>query len=359
MVNVSGWSQSAALPMQIHGSDGEAVLENVQEGFGLNFELPELELILGEVEAGSTEAPADLSSMMLSAASPTVAIDAQAVAGEVVADIQLVEVEQALRQFDSQQLISVGVQAGSGWEVTEQALPQVIATGRPDVAQNPGLWPLQRGGAAPSFSLSDDPVMARVTPLEIPQLIAADTEGQFEKTVIAETLAVRSSASLPGIPVVTAGSLGTVNAAELGDQPRVAQLGDARWGEQFVRTLQEQVQLQVRQGMQTATIRLDPPELGQVEIRVSHEQGRLQVQIHAAQPDVVRLLNLMGDRLRSDLLAQQFEQVDLKFGGGSGQSRDGRGRDADSRPDPVLANVLPEQDHEARQTPRDDLLISV
>lgn len=375
MVNVSGWSQGAVLPTRAHREGGDEVLASALDGTGLHFDLPVQEVILGDGESGSAEGPVDTPSMMLPDDSSLLVMGQQGAAGDVVADHQLVEVERALRQFDNQQVMNVGVLAGSEQEAFQQALPPVIAMGRSGLAPDAGQWLLPRvipaltGQGArpisdpmpvPSIGASDVEGSARTVLADSSQLVAANEDGQFAKAAHAESHIVRPSAAPPGIVMVaTAGSLGAINVAEAGNAQTVAQLADARWGEQFVRTLQEQVQLQVRQGMQTATIRLDPPELGQVEIRVSHEQGRLQVQIHAAQPDVARLLNLMGDRLRTDLLAQQFEQVELKFGAGDGQGREGRGRGGENRPDPVLANVLSDPTGEARHAPRDDLLISV
>ena len=77
-------------------------------------------------------------------------------------------------------------------------------------------------------------------------------------------------------------------------------------GEQMLHALREHVEVQLQQRQQSASIRLDPPELGSLEIHLSHESGRLTVQLSAANADVARLLQQTSDRLRQELVAQQF-----------------------------------------------------
>lgn len=110
----------------------------------------------------------------------------------------------------------------------------------------------------------------------------------------------------------------------------------ARWGEQMLHALREHVDLQVQQKVQNATIRLDPPELGSLEIMLSHESGRLTVQLSAANADVARLLQQTSDRLRQELVAQHFVQVNVQVSADSGQGRQGQPQ----RP-PALADADP------------------
>lgn len=91
---------------------------------------------------------------------------------------------------------------------------------------------------------------------------------------------------------------------------------ETKWGEQLLQALRDNVELQTQQRVQNTTIRLDPPELGKMEITLTHEQGRLNVQISAQHSDVVRLLQQTSDRLRHELVAQNFTQVDVEISGG-------------------------------------------
>lgn len=88
---------------------------------------------------------------------------------------------------------------------------------------------------------------------------------------------------------------------------------EAKWGEQMLHTLRENVGLQLQHRQQNATIRLDPPELGAMEIFLSHESGRLTVHISASQGDVARMLQQTSDRLRQELVNQNFVQVNVQI----------------------------------------------
>lgn len=112
----------------------------------------------------------------------------------------------------------------------------------------------------------------------------------------------------------------------------------ARWGEQMLHALRETVEVQVQQRFQQATIRLDPPELGSLEILISHESGRLSVHISAAQTDVARLLASTSERLRQELVEQNSLQVHVQVSSDSqGHSSRDQGRSARES---VIADAL-------------------
>ncbi|WMI97614.1 flagellar hook-length control protein FliK [Pseudomonas chlororaphis subsp. aurantiaca] len=92
---------------------------------------------------------------------------------------------------------------------------------------------------------------------------------------------------------------------------------EARWGEQMLHALRETVEVQVQQRFQQATIRLDPPELGSLEILISHESGRLSVHISAAQTDVARLLVNTSERLRQELVQHNALDVQVQISSNS------------------------------------------
>lgn len=115
---------------------------------------------------------------------------------------------------------------------------------------------------------------------------------------------------------------GTAPSTLVFDKPLQLKGNDAHWGEQMVSALRDNVELQLNQRVQNATIRLDPPELGSLEILVRHEAGQLNVQISAANGDVVRMLQQTSDRLRQELVGQNFLQVNVQVSSDaqSGQS---------------------------------------
>lgn len=127
-----------------------------------------------------------------------------------------------------------------------------------------------------------------------------------------------------GEPASTAGER-PAQSPQLGSERLLKlQTPQARWGEQMLQALRDNVELQLQQKIQSATIRLDPPELGALEIHLSHESGRLNVQLSAAHADVARLLQQTSDRLRQELVGQNFVQVNVQVGA-DGQGQQGRG----------------------------------
>lgn len=112
----------------------------------------------------------------------------------------------------------------------------------------------------------------------------------------------------------------------------------ARWGEQMLHALRETVQVQVQQRFHQAAIRLDPPELGSLEILVTQEPGRLSVQISAAQGEVARLLQHTSERLRQELVEHNALQVEVQV---SSDSQRHAGRDSShQRHEPGSAEAI-------------------
>ncbi|MCQ4263225.1 flagellar hook-length control protein FliK [Stutzerimonas stutzeri] len=116
---------------------------------------------------------------------------------------------------------------------------------------------------------------------------------------------------------------------------------DAKWGEQMLHALREHVEVQLQQRQQSATIRLDPPELGSLEIHLSHDAGRLTVQLSAANADVARLLQQTSDRLRQELVAQHFVQVNVQVGADGQSGRQGQSRQSEHGEDVLASAAAP------------------
>ncbi|WP_299571465.1 flagellar hook-length control protein FliK [uncultured Shewanella sp.] len=78
--------------------------------------------------------------------------------------------------------------------------------------------------------------------------------------------------------------------------------------------LRDQLRFQIDQQIKSAELRLDPPELGKVELNIRLDGDRLHVQMHAANP-AVRDALLMGlDRLRMELAMDHGGQIDVDMG---------------------------------------------
>ncbi len=149
---------------------------------------------------------------------------------------------------------------------------------------------------------------------------SATSIAQLTATAMSEASASDSVSSTLAPATLTAS--GTDNAQRVQTQLNL-HTPEAKWGEQLLHALRDNVQVQIQQKIQNATIRLDPPELGSLEIYISHESGRLHVQITASQADVARLIQHTSDRLRQELSGPQFTQVNIQTSaeGQSGQQQ--------------------------------------
>lgn len=97
------------------------------------------------------------------------------------------------------------------------------------------------------------------------------------------------------------------------------------------RQLGERIQMMIRGDIQHATIRLDPPELGALEIRVTVQNDQTQVHIVAPNAQVREALESQSARLREFLEQQGLSLADLDVRDGSAQERDDQDGDSQGR----------------------------
>ncbi|MCS6099604.1 flagellar hook-length control protein FliK [Shewanella baltica] len=94
----------------------------------------------------------------------------------------------------------------------------------------------------------------------------------------------------------------------------------AQQSQEILTPLREHLRFQVDQHIKKAELRLDPPELGKIELNIRLEGDRLQVQMHAVNPAIRDALLNGLDRLRVDLAMDHGGQIDVDIGqGGSPQ----------------------------------------
>lgn len=123
----------------------------------------------------------------------------------------------------------------------------------------------------------------------------------------------------------------------------------SRWAQQLQSALGERLQVQVKDQIQHATIRLDPPEMGKIDIAVQIENGRVQVTINASQGEVYRALQQVSNDLRQSLTEQNFVQVNVQVSSQNGQ-RDGQQHSAPQKQQQdVMAAVSIEADANAHR----------
>ncbi|MGY8628239.1 flagellar hook-length control protein FliK [Chromobacterium violaceum] len=112
------------------------------------------------------------------------------------------------------------------------------------------------------------------------------------------------------------------------------------WSGKLQAALGERLQTMPAQSMDRATLRLDPPSLGTLEISLRHQAGALTVELTASHGEVVRQLQGIGEALRQDLGGRQYTQVavDVREGMPSGHGQGGRqGREQPQQQQPGRA----------------------
>jgi flagellar hook-length control protein FliK len=98
------------------------------------------------------------------------------------------------------------------------------------------------------------------------------------------------------------------------------------WQQPLRAALGDRLQMQLQRNSEHAVIRLDPPNLGSIEISIRHTAGALQVNLSASNSDVLRQLNTVSDNMRSDLSQRQFSDVAVTVSASNGRGlADGSG----------------------------------
>ncbi|MBW3517058.1 flagellar hook-length control protein FliK [Shewanella sp. NKUCC01_JLK] len=93
----------------------------------------------------------------------------------------------------------------------------------------------------------------------------------------------------------------------------------AQHSQEILTPLREHLRFQVDQYIKKAELRLDPPELGKIELNIRLEGDRLQVQMHAVNPAIRDALLNGLERLRVDLAMDHGGQIDVDIGQGESQ----------------------------------------
>ena len=112
-------------------------------------------------------------------------------------------------------------------------------------------------------------------------------------------------------------------------------------GQELASQLADRIQYQVKHGVKEATVRLDPPELGKIELSVRTDNDRMSIVINAQNPQTRELVLQHLDRLRFDLMANHQGELDVEVGH---QQGDQNKRQHQSSNGGVAANLSGEPD---------------
>lgn len=106
-----------------------------------------------------------------------------------------------------------------------------------------------------------------------------------------------------------------------------------QWQQPLREALGDRLQLQLQRNNDHAVIRLEPPNMGAIEISIRHSAGALQVNLSANNSEVVRQLNTISDGVRQDLSNRQFADVAVTVSSSRAQAQadQGGGRNGQQR----------------------------
>lgn len=96
-------------------------------------------------------------------------------------------------------------------------------------------------------------------------------------------------------------------------------ISQPEWGRELVDQLRARLRFNRQDSIQTAHVRLDPPELGKLEITLRMEGDKVNVHIAAAHPQLREALFTHADRLRLDIEQSQLQLVDVSVSSGAQQ----------------------------------------
>ncbi|MYN19359.1 flagellar hook-length control protein FliK, partial [Rugamonas sp. FT107W] len=105
-----------------------------------------------------------------------------------------------------------------------------------------------------------------------------------------------------------------------------------QWQQPLREALGDRLQVQLQRNNDHAVIRLEPPNMGSIEISIRHSAGSLQVNLSANHSEVLRQLNTIGDSVRQDLSTRQYADVSVTVSSSRAQAQaDSGGRNGQQR----------------------------
>ena len=204
-------------------------------------------------------------------------------------------------------------ETGAGAQLAAAEVPQApLLDARATMlaaAVRPAANPPQPGStpAAASRSAASEALSAALGALQgqAADSTAAPLTGKDSASLLADSQRQPADAgALPGFRSVLANTA----APQAGDALQLSGSPE-QWQQPLRAALGDRLQLQLARNDERAVIRLEPPNMGSVEISVRQSGGALQVNIAASHSEVLRQLHTIGDAVRQDLSQRQLGEV--------------------------------------------------
>ena len=159
------------------------------------------------------------------------------------------------------------------------------------------------------------------TNLDIQQLVARlntpQVSGSAETTQATYSQVAASAQSAQVAPTATGQAQAPVPQAHQETQPALSMFSDPDWPEDLG---QRMFRLsQGDNGIKEVSLRLDPPSLGTLDIRLKIDENSISVQFQSASPQVREMLQNQADRLRANLSDSNMNLVDVDVSSGHDQ----------------------------------------
>jgi len=197
--------------------------------------------------------------------------------------------------------------------VTNAALPLPAAATMPHRATAGAAtsttiaYPAISGAAQPRVMPA---VASAGVDVAVPAPVAASSDHGFGMTSddgqatakFTSALAATASAAPPAVATAAPTPAGFAAPVKLAGAPE-------QWQQPLREALGDRLQVNLQRNNNQAVIRLDPPNMGSIEISIRQSAGALQVNLSASNSEVVRQLNAIGDSVRQDLATRQFSDV--------------------------------------------------
>jgi len=99
-----------------------------------------------------------------------------------------------------------------------------------------------------------------------------------------------------------------------------------QWGKDLAAALGDRLTMQINQNVKEASVRLDPPDLGRIDLSIKVDGDRMLVSMNSNNAQVRDLINQHLDRLRGELEGQNGQKLEVSVGDG----RDSQNNDKNS-----------------------------
>jgi len=120
----------------------------------------------------------------------------------------------------------------------------------------------------------------------------------------------------------------------------------SRIGEKLLNILQDRVNIQASNNIKTAQIRLDPPDLGHIKLTVAIEGDKVSVSIVSQNSVVREALMQTSERLRHELVNQNFINVSVDISSGS----EGQANQEQQTEEQIMSNAFNAADESTRNS---------